>query len=182
MSGHREHRVAAERMVRFARSKKQRGFSCIRPQTPTPSGEVAFGWSFMMDMHEHDGIEHWDMSAKLYPPGRGSVVGDYEVLGSMLAAMCEATGYPKELPAPKPVIPIEATHPNATMHWLWHSDGSAVDPAVLKVMAIVLSSVPPVPATQRATAAGPRAPGRNELCPCGSGLKYKKCHGKSAPD
>lgn len=20
--------------------------------------------------------------------------------------------------------------------------------------------------------------GRNELCPCGSGLKYKKCHGK----
>ena len=21
--------------------------------------------------------------------------------------------------------------------------------------------------------------GRNELCPCGSGLKYKKCHGKN---
>ena len=24
------------------------------------------------------------------------------------------------------------------------------------------------------------APGRNEPCPCGSGLKYKKCHGKTA--
>lgn len=22
----------------------------------------------------------------------------------------------------------------------------------------------------------PPAPGRNEPCPCGSGLKYKKCH------
>lgn len=22
-----------------------------------------------------------------------------------------------------------------------------------------------------------REPGRNEPCPCGSGLKYKKCHG-----
>lgn len=22
-----------------------------------------------------------------------------------------------------------------------------------------------------------REPGRNDLCPCGSGLKYKKCHG-----
>ena len=24
---------------------------------------------------------------------------------------------------------------------------------------------------------GSREPGRNEPCPCGSGLKYKKCHG-----
>jgi preprotein translocase subunit SecA len=34
-------------------------------------------------------------------------------------------------------------------------------------------------ATARAQVAAPEGPGRNEPCPCGSGLKYKKCHGKS---
>jgi preprotein translocase subunit SecA len=31
----------------------------------------------------------------------------------------------------------------------------------------------------RAPVAAVEGPGRNEPCPCGSGLKYKKCHGKS---
>ncbi|HET9293477.1 MAG TPA: SEC-C metal-binding domain-containing protein, partial [Gemmatimonadales bacterium] len=30
---------------------------------------------------------------------------------------------------------------------------------------------------QTATAAGMREVGRNDPCPCGSGKKYKKCHG-----
>jgi preprotein translocase subunit SecA len=30
-------------------------------------------------------------------------------------------------------------------------------------------------------AAGPKV-GRNEPCPCGSGKKYKKCHGAHAPE
>jgi uncharacterized protein len=34
----------------------------------------------------------------------------------------------------------------------------------------------PRPATRRVEA----QPGRNDPCPCGSGLKFKKCHGKSA--
>jgi uncharacterized protein len=34
----------------------------------------------------------------------------------------------------------------------------------------------PRPATRRVAP----APGRNDPCPCGSGLKYKKCHGKTA--
>ncbi|MEC9242614.1 MAG: SEC-C metal-binding domain-containing protein [Gemmatimonadota bacterium] len=25
-----------------------------------------------------------------------------------------------------------------------------------------------------------KEPGRNEACPCGSGKKYKKCHGRGA--
>lgn len=29
------------------------------------------------------------------------------------------------------------------------------------------------------TIVGGREPGRNESCPCGSGLKYKHCHGSS---
>ena len=35
-------------------------------------------------------------------------------------------------------------------------------------------AVPPEPATSQ------RAPGRNDPCPCGSGKKYKKCHGRQA--
>ncbi len=35
-------------------------------------------------------------------------------------------------------------------------------------------AVPPEPATSQ------RAPGRNHPCPCGSGKKYKKCHGRQA--
>ncbi|RKH63343.1 preprotein translocase subunit SecA [Corallococcus interemptor] len=33
------------------------------------------------------------------------------------------------------------------------------------------------PVAQREAAAGPKPVGRNEPCPCGSGRKYKKCHG-----
>ncbi len=32
---------------------------------------------------------------------------------------------------------------------------------------------------RRAPNPGQRAPGRNDPCPCGSGVKYKKCHGKN---
>jgi len=35
----------------------------------------------------------------------------------------------------------------------------------------------PRPARPQTVHAGPKV-GRNEPCPCGSGLKYKKCHGK----
>lgn len=35
----------------------------------------------------------------------------------------------------------------------------------------------PKPSTRKAEA----TPGRNDPCPCGSGLKYKKCHGAAAP-
>ncbi|MDO8634685.1 MAG: SEC-C metal-binding domain-containing protein, partial [Dehalococcoidia bacterium] len=46
--------------------------------------------------------------------------------------------------------------------------------------------VPPVPARtqtpqgQREVVMTGKKVGRNDLCPCGSGLKYKKCHGKEA--
>jgi tetratricopeptide (TPR) repeat protein len=36
-------------------------------------------------------------------------------------------------------------------------------------------------ATAEANAAGPRAAGRNDPCPCGSGKRYKNCHGALAP-
>jgi preprotein translocase subunit SecA len=38
------------------------------------------------------------------------------------------------------------------------------------------------PDTVRRTASAPEVPrvGRNEACPCGSGKKYKHCHGKLA--
>jgi preprotein translocase subunit SecA len=43
--------------------------------------------------------------------------------------------------------------------------------------------VPPSPMAAQArkpdkVGAGAKTVGRNDPCPCGSGLKYKKCHGK----
>ena len=37
--------------------------------------------------------------------------------------------------------------------------------------------IPPIPITTTVIRSEPKV-GRNDPCPCGSGLKYKKCHGK----
>jgi preprotein translocase subunit SecA len=50
-------------------------------------------------------------------------------------------------------------------------------PAPVAVGAAAASGVPGAPP---ASAAGARKVGRNEPCPCGSGKKYKKCHGLAA--
>jgi hypothetical protein len=36
----------------------------------------------------------------------------------------------------------------------------------------------PVFLEERAPKVSPKKPGRNDPCPCGSGVKYKKCHGR----
>ena len=38
---------------------------------------------------------------------------------------------------------------------------------------------PDAPAKQEPLKVGPKI-GRNDLCPCGSGKKFKQCHGKDA--
>ena len=40
-----------------------------------------------------------------------------------------------------------------------------------------MDSSAPQPVHQNQIIAGPKV-GRNDPCPCGSGQKYKKCHGK----
>jgi len=140
-----------------------------------PVGEVAFGWSFLVDVYRHEGTEHWGLSAKLTPFGRGSTEKDWGVLGSMLALVVKGSGYPDSAREVEPLTPIETTHPNATLHWMWHADGSVVDPMVREMTTAILSAM--TPRDPQVPLSTPLAPGRNEACPCGSGRKYKKCHG-----
>ncbi|HNR55843.1 MAG TPA: SEC-C metal-binding domain-containing protein, partial [Flavobacteriales bacterium] len=41
-------------------------------------------------------------------------------------------------------------------------------------------AMPPPPPRPSAPVRVEKAPGRNDPCPCGSGKKYKQCHGKDA--
>ena len=167
--------AVAERLLSKARANAPASPNCLRPMTLIPVGEVAFGWSFLVDMYRHDGTEHWGFSAKLAPFGRGSTERDWQVLGSMLALLVGGSGYPATSPQPEPLTPIATTHPNATLHWMWHADGSGVSPLMREVMTTVLGAM--TPRDPQAPPPSPSPPGRNEACPCGSGRKYKKCHG-----
>jgi hypothetical protein len=76
-----------------------------------------------------------------------------------------------------PILPLVEVHPNAAIHWTWHSDGSEVEPVLLAEMARVLRAVQGAIGPAPVAAVSPAEPGRNEPCPCGSGKKFKKCHG-----
>jgi len=55
----------------------------------------------------------------------------------------------------------------------------AIDPAAQ--LARMRDNAQPMPARQSATSAAAKI-GRNDLCPCGSGKKFKKCHGAALED
>ena len=59
------------------------------------------------------------------------------------------------------------------VHTIYHT-GLEAKPAVRRVQS------PQVPAGGRQALAGARKVGRNDPCPCGSGKKYKRCHGVAA--
>ena len=144
--------------------------SCSRPEVPEIARVTVEGWSLCLDMHEHDGVGHFGFSAKLFPPGRGSTMRDWRVLGQLLAEVTRATGLSSDLPMPDPIVPIEEAHPNATIHWVWHDDGSPVEANYMVALRMLLDALTPKdPASPTAD--------RNEPCPCGSGRKFKKCCG-----
>jgi preprotein translocase subunit SecA len=58
-------------------------------------------------------------------------------------------------------------------------DDGAVDPAA--ALARMRESAQSVPQRAQPTSAAPKI-GRNDLCPCGSGKKFKKCHGAALED
>ena len=59
------------------------------------------------------------------------------------------------------------------VHTIYHT-GLEAKPAVRRVQN------PQAPAGGRQAPAGARKVGRNDPCPCGSGKKYKRCHGVAA--
>jgi hypothetical protein len=168
-----------EQLVREARAQRGSSPSCIPSgQAPKIATAQHDGWSFVLDVYDHPGsngetVEHFRLSAKLFPPGRGSTEQDWGALGALVAAVQNATGGG----GAEPVLPLEEIHPNATILWTWHADGSAVDPVLLTEMARVLRAMQSAPSRAPVAAVSPAEPGRNEPCPCGSGKKFKKCHG-----
>lgn len=62
--------------------------------------------------------------------------------------------------------------------WLEEA-GHTVSGIVARWRGLQLAAPAPV-AVDRPAAPKPAGPGRNEPCPCGSGKKYKKCHGANA--
>ena len=185
----------ARELVKFALNTKDVAASCAPPSaTPKVALQVHDGWSFGLDVYEHPMsgliklsvetfIFHYRLSAKLYPLGRGSTEKDWDVLGAVVGNIVMATGNKNPV---EPLVPIDEVHPNASMHWMWHSDGSAVDQRVYDGTASVIKRIQSVQrqqaaaahAEQQRLAALPEGKHeRNEPCPCGSGKKFKKCHG-----
>ena len=120
--------------------------NCWDSPGPPIANRKAGGWSVCLSVHKHkntDGkmIEHWAMSAKLFPFGRGSKEHDWQRIGEFLGRICTMTGYPQEQP-PDPITPFESTHPNETLHWHWHDDGSELDPGVARMLRRAIESLP----------------------------------------
>lgn len=179
----------ASELVAAAQKHKDESPTCMPVRRPEVEFAQHDGWSFGLNAHAHPVgdarpelpeamIWHYQMSAKLI--GDKSTEEDWRALGAIVAAVHEATGCPPELGPEEPLLPIESAHPKSTLIWLWHSDGSDVDEAVFNGTRRALIAMQ---ATERklAVTQGLAAPlervGRNETCPCGSGKKFKKCHG-----
>jgi hypothetical protein len=130
--------AAADRLVSRAREKQIVADACFGPEAPETAREDVAGWSFILGTHRHDGIEHWHLSARMQPIGRGSKRLDWGVLGFMVGQIQEQSGHPTDSEPPEPLTPFETTHPNRAHHWAWHSDGSPLDPATEEQLRAIL--------------------------------------------
>lgn len=181
----------ASKLVLTAQNSKDKSLSCAPPSAvPKVALWLFEGWSFGLDVYEHPEnrliklsediiVQHYRLSARLHPRGRSSTAADWQTLGSTVREILTATGHPGS-PVVEPVLPIESVHPSSTIHWMWHSNGSRVDERVLEATAKVVQLLQKHEielAEKNRAAAAAQDPGRNELCPCGSGKKFKKCHG-----
>ena len=131
----------SEDIATRARAKTRTSPSCTmsHPVEAVPGRFDA--WSVMLDTFRHDDIEHWVMSIKLATPS--STVQEWRLLGEITEAVIFTTGYPKDAPRVEPVIPIQEAHPTATLWWMWHSDGSAIDENAASLFKEVISAMTP---------------------------------------
>ena len=98
-------------------------------------------WSVMLDVFRHGDVEHWAMSIKLMTPS--STRENWTISGEIVAAVIDATGYPRSAPYVAPIMPIREAHPTALLWWMWHSDGSAIDENAASVFKKVISAMTP---------------------------------------
>ncbi|MBX6391758.1 MAG: SEC-C domain-containing protein, partial [Frankia sp.] len=81
-------------------------------------------------------------------------------------------------PTPPPVF-VKGLEPRRPTGALRYSAPS-VDGSQGPVTSYSDGGVPGAPARAGGAPAGSKTPARNALCPCGSGRKYKRCHGDPA--
>ena len=157
-----------------------RGDTCVVYNMEADSAvrRIVAGWSLVLSLHVHGSTECWHLSSKLDPLGRGSTEEDWRVLGAIVAVVTGLSGYPKEAALPEAIPPIDGPYPNRAFHWSWHSDGSPVSEEYLETMRTFLARSD-VETMGKTAAARLPTPGRNDPCPCGSGRKWKKCHGSA---
>ena len=188
--------------VQRALSVKTESKTCHPPPGALAVPSRIYGWSFALAAFEHpssgptlrDTIasgtgadyqpapeRHFHLSAKIGSSDRAPTEEDWNNLASVVRKIVRATGYPADVEYPGTLLPIEDTPPNGTIHWMWHSDGYDIDPKVIrgtiKALAAAQQQERQAAATAAATKPETIEAGRNELCPCGSGKKFKKCHG-----
>lgn len=175
-------RESLARLHAQATGVASRGASCVVENTAqfyeSAVRKVVAGWSLVLSLHVHVGIECWHLSAKLDPLGRGSTETDWQVLGAIVAAITGLSGHPRTSSMPEAMPPIDGPNPNRAFHWSWHADGSPVLESYLATMRefLALPDATVESAGRRAAAVLPK-PSRNDPCPCGSGKKFKRCHG-----
>lgn len=129
-----------EDLVTRARGVGRTSPSCALPSPGAVPG--CFGaWSVMLDVFRHGDVEHWAMSIKLMTPS--SKMGDWELSGEIVAAIIDATGYPRSALHVEPIIPIREVHPTAALWWTWHGDGSAIDGNVARAFKEAISATTP---------------------------------------
>lgn len=137
------------------------------------------GWCFGIRVFEHDAALHFRVSAITSPVGRAVTLDDWEDMGEILGEIADVSGYPDECGMPDPIVPFDEFDPSYAIFWDWHVDGSPVDPAALELMAEVLREQQQKVLDEiRPFISEPKV-GRNDLCACGSGKKFKKCHGSN---
>lgn len=134
---------AVEQLVAGARAKTFDTGHCVAAtgfDFRTPFRVQACGWSLLLGIHRHDGVEHWHFSALLWPQGRSSTEDDWIRIGRVAGALAAASGHPPDVQV-DPLTPVETTPVNAVHHWVWHSDGSPLDPAAMRAFETVLASL-----------------------------------------
>lgn len=132
---------AIEGLVADARAKILDSPHCGMAPSGVLARTLTSGWSLLLGIFRHHGIEHWHLSAKLDPPGRSSSNDDWTTLGWIIARVTESSGTPQRLDDIQPLTPFESTHPNAVHHWAWHADGSSLDPVAEKALRGILGAV-----------------------------------------
>jgi hypothetical protein len=114
-------------LVERAQTKKN-----LPPIPQNISRQLISGWEVLLSCFDHPRseakplpvVEHWHCSCRLWPHGRGSDVGDWEMLGRITTAASLAAGLLEDAQV-RVLNDLASSDPNGVFHFIWHTDASA---------------------------------------------------------